>query len=182
MRRLYFSVETLDPKTVDDERPSCKVTDSTFFEQCADFRADLVCKQKRWSARFDIQDYGSGLRFIAERPRVSYDDADRFFSHDNFIAGSDKPVFYLYAGDCCSGISLNVMDVAGNEAACSAGPEVKGEELVQSASSSSTLTIVIVVAAVALVLVVLIAAFVVWMIKRKRQAELAEMRESPQAR
>ena len=122
---------------------------------------------------------------MEERPNAVYNDKNIFYSYDNFIIGSQTRTSFLYAGSCCpenAGVTLTAFDVAGNEAVCTAG-NVRGPDSdVQTAGISTTLTIIIVVIVVVLVLIIIVSGVVIYVIKRKRKVELAEMRESPQAR
>ncbi len=207
-RRFYFSVEEpgSDPRRVDKQPPECRLTQSTYAQQCRNPELGAegqegegyprLCGQRRWTARFQVQDAGSGLRAVEGRPEAGYNDRRRFFSHDNFIAGGQTPISVLYAGSCCGdddegsvGVTVTVVDVAGNEVACSAGDT--SSKSTSSASSSGqasqaattqTLTIVIAAVAAALALLAAAAGVALFVMRKKRQAQLAEMRETPQAR
>jgi len=65
-RRFYFSVKSEDEdesfnskeksSTTDQKAPDCSVTDSSYETQCEeDFRQEGLCKQRRWTARFQMQ-------------------------------------------------------------------------------------------------------------------------------
>lgn len=105
---------------------------------------------------------------------------DRYYSYTNFVIGSIGTPVELYSeSSCCQPtLDVTVTDVAGNVRVCSSGSPSGRPEAVQSAS----LSIAIIVIAVVLVLVVIGALVAIFVIRRRRKAELAEMRQSPQAR
>lgn len=96
------------------------------------------------------------------------------------------PADFFFTANCCQdSVVLTVMDLAANQNSCSAGrergqgspngPEAQSAEL-------SGLTIGVIVAVVVLLVVVIAALAIIFMIRRKRNAELAEMRNMPQER
>ena len=125
-----------------------------------------------------------------ERPRVApslgSSGADAIFSRSNFVIGSRLSADYFFSGTCCTDtFTLNVYDLAGNEAVCSVGKNKAGSS--QGADGSNTgsasgLTIAIGVCVGVLVLVIIVAIIAIVMIKNKRAADLEEMRASPQER
>ena len=136
--------------------------------------------QVTWLARFLYQDTGSGLRSVSVSSRGQLPpDARPFWQHDNFLVGSSLRHGLYWSGSCCaSAVSLTVLDVAGRAAACTAGPAAEPEARVASAG----LTVAVSVVAAVLVAVIVVAVLVVVAIKRRRAAQLAEMRTLPQAR
>jgi len=102
------------------------------------------------------------------------------------VIGSHLQAKFLAQVSCCiTTIYVNVTDVFGNENICTVGLEsarnggvAKQEEILL---GSTTSTVVIVVVAL-LILALFVAIGLVFYFKRKRNAELAEMRATPQER
>ena len=120
--------------------------------------------------------------------RGGLDENDAFYSHDNFIIGSDLPHNYYYTATCCQReVAIAVSDVMGNNNMCRIGPDVAtansgNNQARVSDTGLAGLTIGFIVAAGLLALVVVGAGVAIAVIKNKRKAELAEMRQTPQAR
>ena len=137
-----------------------------------------------------MQDRGSGVRRIREAPEIrgGLSENEAFFWHDNFIVGSNLSHDSFYTANCCQRqVAITVRDVRGNTEVCQIGPEAAS--LASSDTQSrvsdaglSGLSIAIIVVAALLALVVVGAGVAIALIKNKRKAELAEMRQTPQAR
>lgn len=124
-------------------------------------------------------------------PSLGSSGADTLFSRSNFVIGSRLSAEYFFSGTCCTDtFTLNVYDLAGNEAVCSVGKNKAGSSQGAdgggsgggNSSSASGLTIAIGVCVGILALVIIVAVVAVIMIKNKRAADLEEMRASPQER
>ena len=104
-----------------------------------------------------------------------------FFSHDNYVIGTNLPADYFVQASCClTSVSLRITDVAGNQNICSIGSENPGE--LGANVTLGSLGIAAIVVVVVLVILVAIAIGVIFYIRRKRRVELEEMRSTPQAR
>ena len=116
------------------------------------------------------------------------DENEAFFWHDNFIIGSNLSHGYFYTATCCQRqVAISVLDVRGNSNVCRIGPEVASDSNSSTQSrvgdaGLSGLTIGIIVVAAILALAVVGAGVAIAVIRNKRKAELAEMRQTPQAR
>lgn len=115
------------------------------------------------------------------------DENEAFFWHDNFIIGSNLSHDYFYTATCCQRqVAISVLDVRGNSNVCRIGPEVASDSSSTQSrvgdAGLSGLTIGIIVVAAILALVVVGAGVAIAVIRNKRKAELAEMRQTPQAR
>jgi len=110
------------------------------------------------------------------------------YGYNNFVIGNnEETVTYKFSASCCfESLTLNILDVAGNLAACTAdnagGRDSGDGQPVSGGTDNAALTIGIVVAVVVMLIVIAIAVVAVILIKKKRKAELEEMRETPQAR
>lgn len=138
-----------------------------------------------------MQDRGSGVRTLRENPEIrgGWNENEAFFWHDNFIIGSTLSHDYFYTATCCQRrAALTVHDVSGNINVCRIGPDVAAADSVSNSESRvgdaglGGLTIAIIVVAALLALVVVGAGVAIAVIRNKRKAELAEMRQTPQAR
>ena len=139
-----------------------------------------------------MQDRGSGVRRIRETPEIrgGLSENEAFFWHDNFIVGSNLSHDSFYTANCCQRqVAITVRDVRGNTEVCQIGPEAASlassdtqQQSRVSDAGLSGLNIAIIVVAALLALVVVGAGVAIALIKNKRKAELAEMRQTPQAR
>ena len=128
-----------------------------------------------------FQDNESGLRSIGETPDL-HGVPEAFSQYDNFIIGSTDPSRYFAQLSCCnSSIAIRIQDVNKNEKICELGNPL-GSKNNQIQLSSTTGIIVAIVAVIVCIAVIVVAIGIFIRIRRKRSAELAEMRASPQAR
>ena len=129
-----------------------------------------------------FQDNESGLRSIGETPDL-HGVPEAFSQYDNFIIGSTDPSRYFAQLSCCnSSIAIRIQDVNKNEKICELGNPLGISKNNQIQLSSTTGIIVAIVAVIVCISVIIVAIGIFIRIRRKRSAELAEMRASPQAR
>ena len=116
---------------------------------------------------------------------VSPSAGSTYWERDNFLVGSSGSSSSLYwAGSCCLTTAvLTVRDVAGRSVSCRAG--AAGQQLEEERNqitNTAGLTVGVAVVGGVLVVVVVLAILAVLTVKRRRKAQLAEMRTLPQAR
>ena len=149
-----------------------------------------ICQRKGKIIADRMQDRASGVRSLRETPEIQggFYGNEAFFLHDNFIIGSNLSHDYFYTATCCQRqVAITVRDVRGNINVCRFGPDVadvaeSDTESRVSDAGLSGLTIGIIVVAALLALAVVGAGIAIVLIRNKRKAELAEMRQTPQAR
>ena len=97
-----------------------------------------------------------------------------FYSHDNFILGSNEPAAIFVQSDCCrSSIRVNIQDVAGNSHVC----QLKSTKSEKEPSVALSTAGIVAVATIVVLLFVLAAAFgFILYIRHKRSVDLEEMR------
>ena len=123
-----------------------------------------------WHAIFTFQSVNAGVR------SVNLSSQGRFWKRDNFILGSRLEHQLYWGANCCtSELRITVEDIIGGLVRCRVGLGEQGQGntgLLVAIGVTSGLLFGVIVASVTLVI----------LIKRRRKAQLEEMRNLPQQR
>uniref|UniRef100_A0A0K2UW66 Putative LOC101744060 [Bombyx mori] n=1 Tax=Lepeophtheirus salmonis TaxID=72036 RepID=A0A0K2UW66_LEPSM len=156
----------------DAQKPRIRsISQSSVEMQCSDIEE---CDSKTWKAIFLISDSESGIKSIQTDPYIDFISGSRRFVHNKYILGDpNEEVRIVMSGSCCEKeLSVTVQDGFGN---------LESRSVLLEGDSSSNMglngtEISIIVVSILLLLVLVIALVVIIVIRRKRAANLQEIR------
>ncbi|XP_023325841.1 uncharacterized protein LOC111699399 [Eurytemora carolleeae] len=163
-------VSSQSPELSDLSPPTCRVEKDNWASVCKP--EPTRCQDRIWEVRLILQDAESGLVWL------DLSDSGVFWERMNWRLGSLEPGWLEWKGSCCTSfLGISSKNIGGLEGSCSAGDQ---EKYLQSLQSVSWTVLVVII--VFLVISLLIATVIIFYIRRKRKAQLEEMRQFPQPR
>ena len=128
---------------------------------------------------YQVTPWHTVITFLAPESGIrslSFTNQGNFWQQENFIVGSRLEHQMYWGADCCtSSVQVTVEDMQGEMVVCEAGMVLRSEE-------NTMLIVAIGITSGLLVFVIIAASVMIIFIKRRREAQLQEMRNLPQYR